>query len=280
MITGANSGIGRATALGLADLGATLVAVMRPSEKSEAAFRELKARSQGSILMMPADLSSQESIRKLAKDFNSKFERLDVLINNAGVNCAKRTLTVDGLETTFAVNVLAPFLLTNLLLTKLKASAPSRIVNVSSDAANGAKLDFQNLQGEKKYGRLANYARSKLALNLITVEFARRLEGTGVTANFLHPGLIRTNLVRDFNPLAQALFSFVKLFFASPEKGARTSIFVASAPELEKVSGEYFAKEREARAREESYDQVSAKQLWEKCEELTGLKKNLPQTAS
>lgn len=279
MITGASSGIGKATALGLADLEATVVAIMRKSEKSEAAFAEIKAKSQDSI-SMDADLSSKKSIRKLADDFNSKFERLDVLINNAGVNCSKRTLTVDGLETTFAVNVLAPFLLTNLLLQKLKTSAPSRIVNVSSDAANGAKLDFQNLQGEKKYGMFRSYGQSKLALNLITLEFARRLEGSGVTANFLHPGLVRTNLVRDLNPVAQALLSFVKLFFGSPEKGARTSIFLASSPEVEKVSGKYFAREKETQAPEESYDEASAKRLWEKCEELTGPNQNLIQTAS
>jgi NAD(P)-dependent dehydrogenase (short-subunit alcohol dehydrogenase family) len=271
MITGASSGIGKATAFGLASLGATIVAVMRKSEKSESALNEIRARSQDSyVTAMDVDLSSQQSIRKLASDFDSKFERLDVLINNAGVNSWKRTLTVDGLETTFAVNVVAPFLLTNLLLPKLKASAPSRIVNVSSNAARGSKIDFHNLQAEKKYSMFGAYGQSKLALNLITSELARRLGGTGVTANFLHPGVVRTNLARNLNPVAQAIFSVVKLFFASPEKGARTSIFLASSPEVEGVSGKYFAKEREATAPEKSYDEEAAKRLWEKCEELTG----------
>ncbi len=274
LVTGTSSGIGKATAVGLANLGATIIAVMRQSEKSQVALGDIRAKSpkDASIIEMNADLSSQASMRKLADDINNRFERLDVLINNAGIYSSKRTLTSDGLERTFAVNVIAPFLLTNLMLTKLKASAPSRIVNVSSDAANGSKIDFGNLQGEKKYGMFGAYGQSKLELNLITLEFARRLEGTGVTANFLHPGVVRTNLARELNPVAKAIFSFVKLFFASPEKGARTTIFLASAPEAESVSGKYFAKERELRAPEESYNVDNAKRLWEKCEELTALK--------
>ncbi len=273
MITGTSSGIGKATAVGLAHLGATIVAVMRKSERSEDALREIKASSQDSVIELNADLSSQQSIRNLVSDFDSRFDRLDVLINNAGVNSWKRTLTVDGLERMFAVNVLAPFLLTNLLLPTLKASAPSRIVNVSSNAAFGSEIDFDNLQGEKKYSMLRSYGQSKLALNLITLELARRLEGSSVTVNFLHPGVVRTNLARDLNPVAQAIFSFVKLFFASPEKGARTSIFLASSPEVEKVSGKYFSKEREVAAPKASYDVETAKRLWEKCEALTNLNK-------
>jgi NAD(P)-dependent dehydrogenase (short-subunit alcohol dehydrogenase family) len=220
---------------------------------------------------MYAELSSRSSIRQLAQDFEKRFDRLDVLINNAGVNHSKRTLTADGLESTFAVNVLAPFLLTNLLLEKMKASAPSRIVNVSSSAARGSSIEFDNLQGEKKYSMFGAYGQSKLALNLLTLEFARRLRGTGVTANFLHPGVVRTNLARDMNPAAQAIFSLVKLFFASPEKGARTSIYVASAPELEGVSGKYFSSEKEATAPRESYDEAAAKRLWQICEKLAGM---------
>src|SRR6267143_3965723 len=241
VVTGASSGIGEATAEGLAGLGATVVAVMRAqSPQAESAMRKIGTRSAdggGFASRMYADLSSQSSIRQLAQDIEKKFDRLDVLINNAGVNRSKKTMTEDGLESTFAVNVVAPFLLTNLLLGKLKASAPARIVNVSSNAANGSSIDFDNLQGERKYSVYSAYGQSKLALNLLTLEFARRLQGTGVTANFLHPGVVRTRLARDLNPAAQAILSFVKLFFASPEKGARTSIYVASAPELEGVSG-------------------------------------------
>ena len=232
-------------------------------------IRRSKQRAGTSLCHQCGHLSSQQSIRNLAKDFDEKFSRLDVLINNAGVNCPKRTLTVDGLETTFAVNVLAPFLLTNLLLAKLKSSAPSRIVNVSSDAARGSKLDFDNLQGEKKYSMFISYGQSKLALNLLTLELARRLVGTGVTVNFLHPGVVRTDIARDINPAGKVIFSIVKLFFASPEKGARTPIYLASSLEVASVSGKYFTNQKEVRASQESYDETVARKLWDRCEELT-----------
>jgi retinol dehydrogenase 12 len=278
IVTGANSGIGKATAIGLATLGATIVAVMRKSEKSESALAEIKTKSQNSsVTWIECDLSSQQSIRKMAGEFNASIQRLDLLIDNAGVNLSKRTLTADGLETTFAVNVIAPFLLTNLLLEKLKASAPSRIVNVSSNSAFGSRIDFDNLQGEKGFRVFRAYGQSKLALNLITLEFARRLSGTGVTANFLHPGFVGTNIARGLNPLTRAIFSFIKLFIASPEKGAKTSIFLASSPTVENVTGKFFVKEREAAAPKLSYVEDLAKRLWAKCEELTGLKENLIQ---
>jgi NAD(P)-dependent dehydrogenase (short-subunit alcohol dehydrogenase family) len=238
-------------------------------------MKKIETRSRdgsGSVSAMYADLSSQSSIRQLVQDFDKRFDRLDVLINNAGVNHSKKIMTADGLESTFAVNVLAPFLLTNLLLGKMKASAPSRIVNVSSSAARGSSIEFDNLQGERKYSLFSTYGQSKLALNLLTLEFARRLRGAGVTANFLHPGVVRTNLARDMNPVAQAMFSLVKLFFASPEKGARTPIYVASAPELEGVSGKYFSKGKEETAPRESYDEAAANRLWQICEQLTGIR--------
>ncbi|MDA4112520.1 MAG: SDR family oxidoreductase [Thaumarchaeota archaeon] len=272
LVTGASSGIGEATAEGLGALGASVVAVMRDkSPKAESAMRKIEAGSRdggGSVSAMYADLSSQSSIRRLAQDFEKRFDRLDVLINNAGVSPWKRHTTTDGLELTFAVNVLAPFLLANLLLGRLKASAPSRIVNVSSAAAGGT-IEFDDLQGEKKYSMFAAYGKSKLALNVLTVELARRLQGTGVTANFLHPGVVRTNLARDMNPVAQALTSLVKPFMASPKKGSRTSIYVATAPELEGVSGKYFSGGKEATAPKGSYDGAAAKRLWEVCEQLT-----------
>jgi retinol dehydrogenase 14 len=165
--------------------------------------------------------------------------------------------------------VLAPFLLTELVFDKLKSSAPSRIVNVSSDGANGSKIDFDNLQGEKKYNTFGQYGQSKLALNLITVELSRRLNGTGVTANFLHPGVIRTDLAKGLNPVAKAFFAFVKLFFGSPEKGARTSIYLATSPEVEGISGKYFSNQKELRANPESYDEAEAKRMWNICESLT-----------
>jgi len=275
LVTGTSAGIGKATAIGLAKMDATVVAAMRDSEKSKAAYAEIKDKSgknESSITFLPVDLSSQASIRKFAGDFNEKFPRLDVLLNNAGVSQSKRSLTVDGIETTFAVNVLAPFLLSNLLLAKLKASAPSRIVNVSSAASDGAKIDFDNLRGEKKFSMFGIYGQSKLALNMITVEFARRLAGTGVTANFLHPGVIRTDLgTRDVNPILNALAKFVKLFLGSPENGAKTSIYLATSPEVQLVSGKYFAKSKEKDANPESFNEVSSKRLWNVCEKMTGL---------
>jgi NAD(P)-dependent dehydrogenase (short-subunit alcohol dehydrogenase family) len=248
IVTGTSSGIGKTTAISLAKLDATVVAVMRDSEKSKAALEEIKTKSgkNESIVYMSTDLSSQRSIRDFVKEFNAKFSRLDVLLNNAGVSMFKRTLTADGIEMTFAVNVLAPFLLTNLLSEKLISSAPSRIVNVSSAASNGTKIDFENLQGEKKYSAFGIYGQSKLALNLITVEFSRRFAGTGVTANFLHPGVIRTELgTRDANLVFKAIFSFVKLFFGSPEKGSRTSVYLASSPSVVSITGKYFANGKE-----------------------------------
>jgi retinol dehydrogenase 14 len=275
LITGASSGIGEATAMGLGGLGASVVAVMRvQSPRAESATKRIEESTKkggGSVYPMYSDLSSQSSIRQLVQDFDQRFDRLDVLINNAGVNHSKKIMTVDGLESTFAVNVLAPFLLTNLLLEKMKASAPSRIVNVSSNAARRSSIEFDNLQGEKKYSMLSAYGQSKLALNLLTLEFARRLRGTGVTANFLHPGVIRTNLANDINPAARAIYSLVRLFFASPENGARTSIYVASAPELEGVSGKYFSNGKEATVPKESYDGASANRLWQICEQLTSI---------
>ena len=274
IVTGTSAGIGKATALGLAKLDAIIVALMRDSEKSKAALQEIKSRSGkvDTVFHLAADLSSQKSIRDSVKEFNSKFDRLDVLLNNAGVSQFHRTMSPDGIEMTFAVNVLAPFLLTSLLTEKLKSSAASRIVNVSSAAANNAKIDFENLQGEKKYSSFGIYGQSKLALNLITVEFSRRLAGTRVTANFLHPGVIRTELgTRDANAILKAIASFVKLFMGSPEKGAKTSIYLASSPEVEGVTGKYFANRKEVRANPISFDEAIAKRLWTICEGMTGI---------
>lgn len=275
LITGTSSGIGEATAIGLAKMDATIVAIMRDSDKSRKALGEIKAKSgkdSSSIIHIPADLSSQRSVRDLARDFDKRFDRLDVLVNNAGIVQFGRSLTVDGMETTFAVNVLAPFLLSNLLLEKLKTSAPSRIVNVSSAASDRANIDFDNLLGEKRYSMMGLYGQSKLALNLITVEFSRRLAGSGVTANYLHPGVIRTNLgERGANPIFKAFAKLFKIFMASPEKGARTSIYLASSPEIQNVTGKYFGDCKEQTTNPISNNEEIAKRLWNLCEELTGI---------
>jgi len=273
LVTGTSAGIGKATAIGLAEMDATVLAVMRDSDKARNALNEIKSKSgknDSSIVYLKADLSSQKSVRALAAEVNKRFDRLDVLLNNAGVTQFRRTLSSDGIETTFAVNVLAPFLLTNLLVDKLKSSAPSRIVNVSSAASDGARIDFSNLQGEKKYRGFGIYGQTKLALNLISMEFSRRLAGTRVTVNFLHPGVIRTDLgSQGLNPVLKALAKIVKVFFASPEKGARTSIYLATSPDVEAMTGTYFGNSKEQRANPISYDEATAKRLWKICEDLT-----------
>ncbi len=267
IVTGSTSGIGKATALGLATLGATVVLVARDKERGEATRTEIQSKSgHDSVNLLLADLASQESIRQLAQDFQQKYARLDVLVNNAGISPTKRTLTVDGIEKTFAVNVLAYFLLTNLLLDVLQASAPSRIVNVASAAHS--PIDFDDLQREKHFGWMNVYGQSKFGTILFTYELAKKLQGTGVTANCLHPGVIGTNLMRELPPVAGW---FMKLFFSSPEKGAETSIFLASSPEVEGVSGKYFIKRKEARSSKETYDEAAQQRLWQLCAELTKL---------
>jgi NAD(P)-dependent dehydrogenase (short-subunit alcohol dehydrogenase family) len=272
LITGATSGIGKATAMGLANMGASVVMVGRDRGRGEAVLAEIKAKCpNASVDLMLADLSSQEEIRWLADDFKEAYPRLDVLINNAGVIRSKRVTTADGLETTFAVNHLAYSLLTNLLLDVLKASAPSRIVNVASGEQRNGAIDFDDLQGEIRYTGAKAYSQSKLATVLFTYELARRLEGTGVSANCLHPGVVGTNLGSGvsggFGFMVRALRPLMK----SSEKGAETSIYLASSPEVEGLSGRYFVKKAETRSSDASYDERLARRLWEASAELTNL---------
>jgi len=271
IVTGGNSGIGKATALGLARMGATVVIVSRGKEKGEAALADIIAKSGNrSIELMLADMSSQDSVRTLAGDFKARHERLHLLVNNAGVYLTRRNTTVDGLESTFATNHLGPFLLTSLLLDLLEASAPSRIVNVSSDAHNGAKIDFEDLQGQKKFSGWHAYGQSKLAMILFTHELAKKLDGKGVTVNSAHPGVVRTNFANN-NGLVTFGFRLMRPFFISPKTAAKRILYVATSPDLEGVTGKYFNKMREARSSQESYDDNSAKRLWQMSEQLTKL---------
>ena len=271
IVTGGNSGIGKATALGLARMGATVVIVSRGEEKGEAALADIIAKSGNrSIELMLADMSSQDSVRTLAGDFKARHERLHLLVNNAGVYLTRRNTTVDGLESTFATNHLGPFLLTSLLLDLLEASAPSRIVNVSSDAHNGAKIDFEDLQGQKKFSGWHAYGQSKLAMILFTHELAKKLDGKGVTVNSAHPGVVRTNFANN-NGLVTFGFRLMRPFFISPKTAAKRILYVATSPDLEGVTGKYFNKMREARSSQESYDDNSAKRLWQMSEQLTKL---------
>ncbi len=273
MITGANSGIGKATALGLAQMGATVVLVSRDRARGEEAQKEIKAKSgNDAIDLLLADLSSQQSIRQLVEDFKQRYTRLHVLINNAGVFALTWRETVDGLEMSFAVNVLAPFLLTNLLLDVIKASAPARIVNVSSNQQEANHLKLDDLQLEKSYRPMRAYAQSKLAVVLFTYELARRLEGTGVTANCLHPGFVATNIAqRDLVLPARLATKLIFRFGTSPEKGAKTSLYLATSPDVEGVTGKYFEKSVPRKSAPLSYDESLQQQLWKACAQLTGL---------
>ena len=272
IVTGANGGIGRATVLGLANLGATVVMVCRSRERGEAALAEVKEKSNNDhVSLQIADLSSQVEVRKLAENFRSQHSALHVLINNAGIVPRKREVTVDGLETQFAVNYLAPFLLTNLLLDMLKSNAPARVVTVASNMHRGATIDFDDLQSERAYKPLRVYCRTKLANVLFTKELARRLQGTGVTANCLHPGVVATKLLADAMGMRRTVRPTTRLIGSSPDKGAKTSIYLASSPEVEGVSGKYFVRQKAVESSKVSYDENMASQLWRVSAELTRL---------
>ena len=274
MVTGANSGIGKATALGLAQMGANVVMVARDRARGEVAQNEVKAKSgNNSVDLLVADLSSQQSIRQLVENFKQHYKQLYVLINNAGVFMLTRRETVDGLEITFAVNYLAPFLLTNLLLDVLKASAPARIVNVSSEAHENGYIKMDDLQAKKNYRSFRAYGQSKLALVMFTYELARRLQGTGVTANCLHPGFVATNIGQSgVVPVARPVAKFVLSFLGiSPEEGAKTSIYLATSTDVEDVTGKYFVKSVIRRSAPISYDESLQRQLWEESAKLVKL---------
>jgi NAD(P)-dependent dehydrogenase (short-subunit alcohol dehydrogenase family) len=272
MITGASSGIGRATALELARMGARLVLVCRDRTRGEEAVMAIRRQTgNDAIALMLADLSSQRSIRQLAAEFLSTSQSLHVLVNNAGVVNIKRTLTADGIETVFAVNHLAYFLLTHLLLDRLKSSAPARIVNVASDAHKFGQLNFDDLQGERSYRVMGIYGQSKLANILFTYELARRLAGTQVTVNCLHPGAVATGLGKNNGTWAQVVIAMLSPFFRTPAAGAATSIYLASSPDVEGVSGRYFNNCRETRSSKASYDDAAARRLWKISAQMTGV---------
>src|SRR5437870_7798314 len=275
MVTGANSGIGKATALALAQMGATVVMVCRDRARGEEARSEITAKSRNNAVdLLLADLSSQQSIRQLVENFQQHYTHLHVLINNAGAGAAftGRRETVDGLEMTFAVNYLAPFLLTNLLLDVLKASAPARIVNVSSAAHTSGSIQMDDLQAEKLYRPMRTYPQAKLAVVLFTYELARRLQGTGVTANCLHPGFVATHFAQsDGGPAVRPLVKLIGSFGTSPEKGAKISIYLASSPDVEGVTGTYFVKSIPKRSASISYDESLQRQLWEQSAKLVNL---------
>jgi NAD(P)-dependent dehydrogenase (short-subunit alcohol dehydrogenase family) len=271
VVTGASRGIGRATAEGLAQLGARVVMVCRRREDGEKVSREIRTKGGAAPDIVTADLSSQASIRQAAAELKGRYSQLHVLINNAGVIPPRREVTVDGLEMQFAVNHLAYFLLTRLLLPELEAGAPSRIINVSSGAHTHASIDFDDLQAEHGYQPKQVYSRSKLANVLFTYELSRRLRGTRVTANCLNPGVVATRMLADYTGVPIVGGALARTFGATPEQGADTSIHLAVSAEVERVTGRYFERKRERRSSPESYDEAAARRLWEVSERLTGL---------
>jgi len=272
LVTGGTGGIGRATALSLATMGAHLAITGRDRERSEDAAREIRAAGAGRVDVFVADMSSQAEVRRLADEVLQGLPRIDVLVNNVGGYWNTRHVTADGLERTFALNHLAPFLLTSLLLDRLKESAPARVVTVSSGAQAMGRIDFDDLQGERSYSGARAYSQSKLANVLFTYELARRLPASAVTANALHPGVVRTSFGAD-DPagVQRLLMPLVRPFMKTPAQGAATSIHLASSPDVEGVTGRYFANSKPRRSSKRSYDEAAAARLWQVSADLVGL---------
>jgi retinol dehydrogenase-14 len=280
LVTGATGGIGRATAFGLAAMGWHVAITGRDGGRAEAAAREIRAASSGPVDVFVADLSAQSGVRQLAEEVLQRIRRIDVLVNNVGGYWNTRHVTADGLERTFALNHLAPFLLTNLLLNQLQQNGPARVVMVSSNAHATGRIDFDDLQGERAYSGARAYNQSKLANILFTYELARRLQGTTVTANALHPGVVRTSFGAEDPGRARRLFvPIIRPFMKSPVRGAATSIHVASAPDLERVTGRYFANSKPKRSSERSYDEIAAARLWQVSAAMVGLSTTMRQAA-
>lgn len=273
LVTGGTGGIGRATAVGLATMGAHVAITGRDRERAEDAAREIRAAGCGQVDVFVADMSSQAEVRRLAAEILQGLPQVDVLVNNVGGFWNTRHVTTDGLERTFALNHLAPFLLTNLLLDRLTRSAPARVVTVASNAQTLGRINFGNLQGESSYSGSTAYNQSKLANVIFTHELARRLRDTGVTANALHPGVVHTSFGAEDPGGIQRLpgFGVLLRLLKTPEQGAATSIHLASHPDLEHVSGQYFANSKPKRSAKRSYDEATTARLWQVSSDLVGL---------
>jgi retinol dehydrogenase 14 len=273
LVTGATGGIGRATAIGLARLGARVGITGRDLDRAEAAAADIRARANNAVVdAFAADLSSQAEVRRLAREVLDRYPRLDVLVNNVGGFWAHRHVTADGLEYTLALNHLAPFLLTMLLLDRLKASAPARIVTVASGAHTAGRLDFNDLQGEQKYSGQRAYNASKLANVMFTYELARRLHGSGVTATVLHPGVVRTAFgAEDQAAFFTIMSPLIRPFLKTTAQGAATSIYLASSVQVEGLTGRYFANCKPKKSSMSSYDSAAARHLWQVSADLVGL---------
>ena len=267
VITGANSGMGKATALALAAKGAHTVLICRNPASGEAAQHEIIQESGNTkVDLLIADLSVQKSIRELAEKINSTYPRIDVLVNNAGLALTNYSETKDGIETTFATNVLSMYQLTVLLIDKLKSAPAARIVNVSSSIHTSGKMSWEDIGFKKNYKLFSSYNQSKLANILLTNEFARRLKGTNITVNSLNPGPVKTGLARDMSTMFKLM---AKLFFPSAEKASATAIYLASSPDVNGITGKYFAKCKPIASSADSMNEDIAKRLWNLCAEMT-----------
>lgn len=270
IVTGATNGIGLVTARELAKQGINVVIISRSQERCEFIVSQLKKETGNpSIEFLASDLSVMANVRQVAHEFMKRHNRLDILVNNAGAIFFQRLVSQDGYEMTFALNHLSYFLLTVLLLDTLKSSAPSRIINVSSDAHQGGKINLDDLMLTRKFSAFGAYSASKLANILFTYQLDEILSGTQVTANALHPGFVSTGFAKNNSGLIKLGMGITSLFARKPEKGAETSIFLASSPEVEGVSGKYFSDCREIKSSTSSYDKLTQKGLWEKSLELT-----------
>jgi len=271
VVTGATSGIGKAAAAALAQQGAEIIVVGRDPARAEATAAAIQAGGAPPPKVEIADLARLDQVRALAGRLNQTLDRIDVLINNAGLVLNERRLTPDGYEYVFAVNHLAPFLLTNLLRPKLTASAPARVITVSSDAHTAARLDLDDPNLEHGWSSWRSYSNSKLANILFTRELARRLDGTGVTANCLHPGVVRTGFGRDARPLMRVGITIARPFMLSPERCADTIVYLASSPDVAAKTGGYYVKREPREPSAAARDDGLARGLWETSERLTGL---------
>jgi NAD(P)-dependent dehydrogenase (short-subunit alcohol dehydrogenase family) len=273
LITGGTGGIGRATAIRLAAMGARVGIVGRDLRRTQRAAAEIESESGNGIVdAFGADMSSQAEVRRLASDVLDAYPRLDVLINNVGGFWSHRHVTADGLERTFALNHLAPFLLTSLLLDRLTASAPARIVTVASGAQSMGTIAFDDLMGEHRYSGQHAYNQSKLANVMFTYELARRLTGTGVTATALHPGMTNTSFsAEDPSRVFAPLVAVMRLFMKKPERGADTPVYLASSPAADGLTGQFFANRQHRQSNKSSYDTETTARLWRVSADLVGI---------
>lgn len=272
LITGGTSGIGMVTAIELACMGSTVVITARNAQKAKVAVEKIIEESGNPVVEgLIADLSSQAQVRALAGEFVHRYQRCDVLINNAGAVFLRRALSIDGIEMTFAVNHLAPFLLTNLLLDTIKRSAPARIINVASRSHEGAEINFSDLEGKRGYSFMRAYGQSKLANVMFTNELARRLDGFEVTVNAVHPGFVATNMGANNGWLVRLFLPLTSIWAISPQDGAKTVVYLATSPEVERESGKYFYKNRIVPSSPASQDREFAQRLWAVSGKMVGL---------